>query len=454
MKIRYQLWLIFAGLFITFSFALYMVIANSYEERLQAGYEQIALAQGSIILDKVAGTYPESQQRSIGYLQKYSEQLKARLIVLNEDKSVFADSFAELKQGTTLKLAILEQEGYASDFLYTDDFGYLQYTLLPFKAAVNQGYLLMIQPAEMLYAELSSFRYWVLQALLLSLLIFFILSYVVSTWLTKPIGQIITALKKITPRKRFFSLTYRRQNEIKELIDAIQRMVEELNLYDERQQRFLSTSSHELKTPLATMQLILENLPYVRENEEKYLEFTHDLTLQVQKMKQMVEQLLQITRLGKAPLKKEIISEQDIGEHLLQSFQYLAKNKNIVLQFKLQKAFFNVDKRLFFRALDNLVANAIRYSPAETVVTIKTKSLKEENIVSVFDQGIGISPSDLPHIFDPFFRANDATAWSQEGSGLGLAIVKQIIELHRGKITVNSKPEKGTSVYLTLPRPK
>ena len=452
MKIRSQLWLVYTSLFIVFAFALYWTTANSYKERLQAGYEQIALAQASLILDKVANTYPEAPQRAIGYLQRFSEQYQARFILLTEDKEVFADSFAELKPGTLLKLGILSQDNYASDFLQTDNFGYLQYSLLPFETGTSKGFLLMIQPAASLYAELHSFQHWMLQALLLLLFVYFLLSYAVSGWLTKPIGRIIAALKKITPQKRSFSLQYRQQNEIKELIEAIKNMVEELNLYDERQKLFISTSSHELKTPLATMQLILENLPYVREDEEKFREFTQDLLLQLQKMKQMTEQLLQLTGLPQETLQKELISEKEIGEHLLQTFQYLAAEKKITLQFELGKANFSVDRRLFFRALDNLVANAIRYSPAETSVTVGTKSNKTENLVYVCDQGIGISPSDLPHIFTPFFRANDATAWNQEGSGLGLAIVKQIIELHRGKIAIDSKPKKGTCVYITLPQ--
>lgn len=115
-----------------FCFCPYWTTANSYKERLQAGYEQIALAQASLILDKVANTYPEAPQRAIGYLQRFSEQYQARFILLTEDKEVFADSFAELKPGTLLKLGILSQDNYASDFLQTDNFGYLQYSLLPF----------------------------------------------------------------------------------------------------------------------------------------------------------------------------------------------------------------------------------------------------------------------------------------------------------------------------------
>jgi signal transduction histidine kinase len=258
----------------------------------------------------------------------------------------------------------------------------------------------------------------------------------------------ISQLKKITPQNRTFSLKHLRRDEIKELIDATQNMVEELNMYDERQRRFLSTSSHELKTPLATMQLILENLPYVRENEETYREFVQDLSFQVQKMKQMVDQLLQMNRIGDKPLNKETLSVADIRHHLKQSFQHIAEDKQITLEFEIEPVNFFVDRALFLRGLDNLVSNAIRYSPKGQSVKITSKSEQDQNKISVCDQGIGISPEDLPHIFEPFYRSNDATAWNQEGSGLGLTIVKQMVEMHRGRIDIDTVEKQGTCIHL------
>ncbi|WNF36796.1 HAMP domain-containing sensor histidine kinase [Bacillaceae bacterium IKA-2] len=451
MKIHYQLWLLYSFLFILISGAVYLVVSNTYEQRLQAGYEQISIAQGTTILDQLKGTYPYSPNRSIGYLQTYSTQLNSRLIILDEDKKVFVDSFQQLDRNTTLNLAVLDQATVpASVFSETVAFGYVQYTLLPFQTIGSEGYFLMIQQADQLFAELKSFQNSMLQTLLLAIFAFFFISYFVSTWFSSPIRQIIFHLKKITPQKRTFSLKHQRRDEIKELIDAIEIMVGELNLYDERQRRFLSTSSHELKTPLATMQLILENLPYVRENEKKYHEFVQDLSSQVQKTQQMVEQLLQINRISDLELKKEVLKAQEIHDHLLKSFQYIAQDKQITLDFELEQVNLSVDRALFLRALDNLISNAIRYSPQGESVKINIKSDKNQNKISISDQGIGISPEDLPHVFEPFYRSNDATEWNQEGSGLGLTIVKQIVELHKGWIDIETIPKQGTCIHLFL----
>lgn len=453
MKIHYQLWLIFSCLFIFVSLAVYIVVSNTYEQRLQTGYEQISISQGHAIINQVKNTYPHTPERSIGYLESYSDQHNSRYIILDDDKKVYADSFQQFQAGTSLNLVILSQDTLpGSHFSQTDSFGYIQYTLIPFKTIEAEGYLLMIQEAEHLFAELNSFKISLVQILIISILVFFIISYFVSTWYSKPIRHIIYHLKRVTPQQRKVSFNYHRNDEMKELIDATKSMVEMLNLYDERQRRFLSTSSHELKTPLATMQLILENLPHLYKDKVTFQEYLGDLSFQVKIMKQTVDQLLEINRIWEKPLQKGILASQDIHLHLLHSFQHLANDKRIYLEIDFQTVDLYVDHILLLRGLDNLVSNAIRYSPKDKTVKVSLDTTKEQHKISVCDQGIGMSSEDLPHIFEPFYRSNDATAWNQEGSGLGLTIVKQIVELHKGTVEVESVVNQGTCIRLFFPK--
>ncbi|OIJ09299.1 hypothetical protein BKP35_16645 [Anaerobacillus arseniciselenatis] len=454
MKLQYQLWLIFSGLFIVVCFAVYVFISNTYEQRLQVGYEQLSVAQGYTILERIKNTYPNSPNRSVGYLRTYSEQTNSRLIMLDDEKRVYADSYQQLEKNARVNLDILNRQNIApsSLFIKTDSFGYVQYTIFSFETVDSEGYLLMVQGADQLYDELTSFRIWMIRTLLVAVFAFFFITYFVSSWFSRPIRKMIAQLKKITPQKREFSVKYQRQDEIKELIDATQSMVAELNHYDERQRRFLSTSSHELKTPLATMQFILENLPYVRDNERTYREYIQDLSFQIQKMKQMVDQLLHINRLWDQPLKLETLYTQDVKDYLLQTFQHIARQKQISLDFNFDQVKLYVDRTLFLRGLENLVSNAIRYSDQTRVVKISIKDDNQQIKISVCDNGIGISIDDLPHIFEPFYRSNDATTWNQEGSGLGLTIVKQMVEMHKGRINVDSEKNIGTCIYILLPK--
>ena len=452
MKIRNQLWIIFTSVFLIISLAVYVVVANMYEQSLQGGYEQIAITQGSTILDRLAETYPDTPNRSIGYLEVYSDQLNSRLIMLDDERKVYADGFQQLDFGTKLNLEIVAQNFEMGSIFFEAENSYIQYTLLPVQNQGRNGYLLMVQESEQLYTDIKTFRDWMLKVLITAILTFFSISYLVSTWFSKPIKQMISHLKEITPEKRTFSMRYKRKDEIKDLIDTTENMVEQLNLYDERQRRFLSTSSHELKTPLATMQLIVGNLPYIRDDRETFEEFVQDLSFQVEKMKNMVDQLLQINRMWDTLLQKEQLNAEEIRNYIVQSFQHIAQDKETNLEFDIDVMDFYVDRTFFLRGIENLVSNAIRYSPKGKTIKVNIKRDKDVNKISVCDQGIGISPENLPHVFEPFYRANDATAHNQEGSGLGLTIVKQMIDMHKGKVEIETKVGKGTCVHLLLPR--
>ncbi|TCK92691.1 hypothetical protein EDC19_1846 [Natranaerovirga hydrolytica] len=449
MKIQYKLWMIFSSLFIMVCIFTYMVISNLYENNLQTSYEQISMAQGHGVIEQVKNTYPYADNRSIPYLRAYGEEIDGRLIILDDNKDVFADGFAELSKGTNLNLRVLTLESGAY-FYETEDFGYIQYTIIPFRQYEINGYLLMIQDAEYLNVEIQAFQNWMVRILLVAISIFFMIAYFISNWFTKPIRQIIIQLNNITPNKRSFYLKYRSKDEIGALIHALENMVNELNLYGERQRRFLSTSSHELKTPLSTIQLITENLPYLREDQERHQEYIQDLSFEIEKMKQMVEQLLELNQILDVKLEKTSINTMDLKDYITQSFQYIAEDKHIQLNFKIEPIKLLVDEKLFLRCIDNLISNAIRYSPTNSQITIGMKQFKNQCQISIFDEGIGISKKDLPHIFEAFYRANDATAWNQEGSGLGLYIVKEIVERHGGTIKVESEEKKGTCIYIYL----
>lgn len=450
MRIHLRLWIICTSIFLSVEIILYFIVTITYEKQLQAGYTEVAIAKALSINERLADTYPDSPLRTMGYLKSYSKQLNSRLIILDETKKIFADSFQQLQKDAKLNLAILDKNSFpASIFIKTAPYGYVQYTMIPLSEN-KDGYLLIIDDANELYEEIKSFQKWLIITLLSVILVFFVIAYFVSRWFTLPIRQIILRLKTITPYRRNFYLNYPHNDEIKELIKAMQSMVEQLNIYDARQRRFLSTSSHELKTPLTTMYLILENLPYVRDNDESFHEFIHDLMIQVKKMKRMVEQLLQITKIEDLFIQKEKITTHDIKSHLHTTFQYLSQSKQIYLQFEMEDISIYVDRSLFLHALDNLVANGIQYSPNGSIVSISVKKWSENCIISICDQGIGISDADINHIFEPFFRVNDATEWNQEGSGLGLSIVKQIVDSHQGRIEIESELEQGTCIRIIL----
>ncbi|MDF2947840.1 MAG: phoR [Bacillales bacterium] len=107
-------------------------------------------------------------------------------------------------------------------------------------------------------------------------------------------------------------------------------------------------------------------------------------------------------------------------------------------------------KKLWLMGLDNLISNALRYTPSGGEVTVTVQYKINQCQIKICDNGIGIQKEDLTYIFEPFYRSNDAIQWNSDGTGLGLSIVKQMVELHNGEILIKSNPRTGTYVEIML----
>lgn len=457
MRLHFRLWIVFSIIWLIGAGILYGLIVNIYNDRMWESQKQVALSQGYTITGRISGLYPMFFDRAEGYLDYYSEQFETRLILLSDEKQLIYDSFAQLSSDDAVTLSILEEDHSlpTSMFTRTKTFGLVQYTLLPIDERQTSGYLLMVADANALDGDMNKFREQVLMILGLVTVISFLIFYVIASWFTHPIRRIMWHLKRITPQERTFAMRYRRRDEIGNLVNEIKAMVQQVNEYEQRQRRFISASSHELKTPLATMQLILENLPLLRSDEVLHQEYIVDLQRQVDKMKQTVQGMLDVYRLAEHDLVRVRLPFSRIQREIDDHFQHIAEHKQIQFVYENDCSDLTVDAELFIQGVFNIVANAINYSPEQTQVVISLKKEGTDHVqFSVRDHGIGIAEQDLPHVFEPFFRSNEAMGWSQDGSGLGLAIVKQMVELHGGEVMLNSHLGQGTCVTLKFKRNK
>ena len=454
MKLRNRLWVTVSLLFTLLCLGLYVLVVQAYEERMLMAKENISIAEALSVAQRLQGTYPRFPERTKSYLQAYSQRFQARFLIVSPDGSVLYDSYGRIAPQTKLDVAIIKasRKGPVSRFIKTSTYGYVQHTLLPLDETKPEGdALLMIEDVNLVYEDIRSFRRWILLLVTGVIAATFLVCYWIASWFTRPIHDMIRALRSISQERRTFDFQYSRRDEIRELVEAIRAMVNQLNRYEERQRQFLSASSHELKTPLATMQLITENLPYAREDEALHTEFVHDLATQIERMKGMVERLLEANRLRDLDIKREPLTSEEIKKHIEEHFQPLARQKHLALSYDLEPMTIQVDRQLFFLAIDNLISNAIRYSPPQKTVTVRLKSVDGKGwTLSICDQGIGIPEEDLPYIFDPFFRSRKAGEIYREGSGLGLTLVKQVVDRHGGEIQVESSPDKGTCFHLVM----
>ncbi len=222
----------------------------------------------------------------------------------------------------------------------------------------------------------------------------------------------------------------------------------------EAQNRFTADASHELRTPITAMrtenEVTLMDPKLTLAKAKKQISSNIE---ELEKLTQLSEGLLRLASLENNDLKKEEIKAIAVVNKALNRVLPLAEKKNILINTKIDKNGVVIgDESSLVEALVILLDNAVKYSPPKTEVKVTLEKKPRHIAINVVDQGIGIKASELPHIFERFYRADSSRSkQSINGYGLGLAIAKNIADLHGGLLTATSKPGHGSTFSLILP---
>jgi signal transduction histidine kinase len=238
-------------------------------------------------------------------------------------------------------------------------------------------------------------------------------------------------------------------------ISKIKQAEELLKQMDKRKSAFVANVSHEFKNPLSNMQL---SLSYVLEGlageiNGKQREVLAIALKSTERLIRMVTDLLDLSKIeaGKMKLKKERVGIAALAEEVLAGNGNKISEKDLVLEKEFQESAGEVlaDRDKLTEVLINLLSNAVKYTPSGGKITLRLSGTEKEVRFEIADSGPGIAKEDFYKLFDKFERL---TAEKQEGTGLGLSITKDIIELHQGRIWVESELGKGSRFIFTLPR--
>jgi signal transduction histidine kinase len=236
---------------------------------------------------------------------------------------------------------------------------------------------------------------------------------------------------------------------------CIMRDVTHFKELDSMKSEFVATVSHDLRSPLTLMRGYATMLEMVGELNEQQQGYVKKIISGVENMSRLVNNLLDLGRIDLGVgLQVEHVTVLDIIERVTSALQLQANQKNIVLSVELAKDMphaVEADQALLHQAVYNLVENAIKYTPENGRVTVRTSSKPDSLVFSTEDTGIGIPADDLPRLFEKFYRGKQREARAQHGSGLGLAIVNSIAESHGGRVWVESTVGKGSTFHLQIP---
>ena len=231
---------------------------------------------------------------------------------------------------------------------------------------------------------------------------------------------------------------------------------------EQERKEFVSNVSHELRTPLTSVKSYVEALSdgawQDKEIAPQFLKVVQDET---ERMIRMINDLLSLSRMdaGTTKLNLEYVNINELFNYILNRFDMIIKKEEdpkkkkytIERFFTKKDLWVEIDTDKFTQVIDNIMNNAIKYSPDGGVITARLLETHNHVIMSISDQGLGIPRKDLSHIFDRFFRVDKARSRKQGGTGLGLAISKEVVNMLGGQIWVDSVEGKGSTFYISLP---
>ena len=245
-----------------------------------------------------------------------------------------------------------------------------------------------------------------------------------------------------------------------EMASRLEKSAEKEKALENARRNLVAWASHDLRTPLTSLRVMIDALADKmvtdQANVDRYLQQSQN---EISRMSKLIDDLFELAQLdaGYLDLNKEKIDLSDLISDTLESFAARAESLSLILKGRVEPDVQLVwaDPEKLTRILDNLLSNALRYTPPGGTITLSARKRRKDTVVLVEDTGSGIDPEHIPQIFDPFYREEKSRMRDdsgQAGVGLGLAIAKGLIEAHGGEIWVDSEPGMGTEFGFTLPR--
>ncbi|MGM8211192.1 sensor histidine kinase [Virgibacillus sp. W0430] len=315
----------------------------------------------------------------------------------------------------------------------------------------GEAYALFVRPNTLQqFGEMREF----LTVLLLLLLFFSFLFVLWSTrYIVTPIRKLTKATRKIAAGNYHIKLTTKRRDEIGRLANDFSRMSNSLSRMEEKRQEFVSNVSHEIQSPLTSIQGFSQALQEEGLSDAERQRYSKIIEKESRRLSLLSRQLLTLSFLERVEAQaKTTFDLSDQLKEVVATTEWQQRDKEIAIIVDTPSAIIQADKKLLYQVWLNLITNAIHYTPKGGNITIRLEVLSGTVNVFIEDTGVGIDAADMPYIFDRFYKVDRSRKRTEASAGLGLAITKKIIELHAGTIEVTSEKGKGSTFIVSLPK--
>ncbi len=317
------------------------------------------------------------------------------------------------------------------------------------------GVLLLVSPVEEIMQNLYQLQDQMILIFVVIAAVALLSSWVFSRVITRPIAGLNRGIQRMSKGDFSSRVRVRGSGEMKQLAKAFNSMSEKLETLDQSRNQFVSNASHELKTPLATMKIMIESLIYQPDMDRGLrTEFLTDINNEIDRLSAIVSDLLTLVQMDSQNVKltRENLSIAALIKENAHRLQPIAQQKGQQILLSLSDPCdIYADKSKLNQVIYNLMENAVKYTQNGGVIKVNLQRQGRDARFTVTDNGPGIPKENLPHIFDRFYRVDKARSREKGGTGLGLSIVHQLVLLHGGAISVESEEGKGATFIVELP---
>lgn len=320
---------------------------------------------------------------------------------------------------------------------------------IPFQAN-GQTYALFVRPnMELQFGEVRILAGLLLAGTFLLSLVFI---FVFTRYIVKPVEKLTAATTAIVDGEYDIALDVQRRDEIGNLARHFSSMAQALHKLDDMRQEFVSSVSHEIQSPLTSIQgfaQAVRNEPLTSEERNRYLEIIEE---ESRRLSSLGKQLLTLASLDKEAdiVKKSAYRLDEQLRQVVLLTEWQRHEKEVFVELNAPEMMITADRQLLNQVWLNLLTNGIKFSDPGQTIRIDV-SVNQAVTVTVSDQGIGIPDTELDHIFERFYKADKARNRTRSGSGLGLSIAKKIVQLHGGTIEAQSRLGEGAAFIVRLP---
>ena len=405
-----------------------------------------------------------------------SGEMGGRILLLDENGKVQLDSFGELNgvrleypevanvllKGVTTDYGIHEMETgeqlNTNNLLFTRRgnaswVGYCTAGVVADSEII--GVLVLVSPVQEMMQNLYQLQDQMILIFIIIAVAALLCALIFARVITKPVGGLMRGIQRMSKGDFSARVTVKSSGEFRQLAQAFNSMSEKLETLDQSRNQFVSNASHELKTPLATMKIMLESLIYQPDmDKELRSEFMSDINSEIDRLSNVVSDLLTLVQMDSQNVKltRENLSIAALIKDNAHRLQPIADQKQQQIALTLSDPCdIYADKSKLNQVIYNLMENAVKYTQAGGMIKVSLVRQGRDAIFTVSDNGPGIPKENLPHVFDRFYRVDKARSREKGGTGLGLSIVHQLVLLHGGAIRVESEEGKGASFIVELP---